>query len=124
LAAVPEIPTAQPGVLHDVTSEVTPIVYGMWMRMLRSLQRKTHLLSKVVRSHAIIGNREVVYVAVALARLESRFGLKFLRFDALLAVLLAAEGGVLPSLVALNPTLEDTFDLVISSPPFALPAAM
>jgi hypothetical protein len=42
LAAVPEIPTAQPGVLHDATSEVTPIVYGMWMRMLRSLLRKTH----------------------------------------------------------------------------------
>ena len=34
LAVVPEIPTAQPGVLHDVTSEATPIVYGMWMRML------------------------------------------------------------------------------------------
>ena len=42
LADVPEIPTAQPGVLHDATSEVTPIVYGMWMRMLRSLRRKTH----------------------------------------------------------------------------------
>ncbi len=41
LAAVPEIPTAQPGALHDVTSEVTPIVYGMWMRMLRGLHRKT-----------------------------------------------------------------------------------
>ena len=38
LAAVPEIPTAQPGVLHDVTSEVTLIVYGMWMRMLRGLK--------------------------------------------------------------------------------------
>ena len=42
LAALPEIPTAQPGVLHDVTSEVTPIVYGMWMRMLRSLPVKAH----------------------------------------------------------------------------------
>ena len=42
LAAVPEILTAEPGVLHDATSEVISIVYGMWMRLLRSLPGKTH----------------------------------------------------------------------------------
>ena len=41
-AAVPAMLTAEPGVLHDATSEVTPIVYGMWMRMLRSLSQMTH----------------------------------------------------------------------------------
>jgi len=45
--------------------------------------------------------------------LASRFGVNFHRFDDLLSVLLAAEGGAPPSLVALNPNLKDTFDFMM-----------
>jgi len=45
--------------------------------------------------------------------LESEFGLKFPKFDVLLAVLLAKEGGTPPSLVVLNPGLKNTFDFVM-----------
>ena len=56
LAAVPEIPAAQPGVLHDVTSEVTPIVYGMWMRMLRSLPHKVRRKTTIHRKRRCDGS--------------------------------------------------------------------
>jgi tetratricopeptide (TPR) repeat protein len=45
--------------------------------------------------------------------LESRFRLTFPRFDLLLSVLLAAEGGPPPPLVALNPSLKSTFDFTM-----------
>ena len=45
--------------------------------------------------------------------LESRFGLKFPRFDTQLAVLLIAEGGEPPPLVRLNPNLKNTFDFMM-----------
>ena len=45
--------------------------------------------------------------------LESRYGLKFPRFDLLLSVLLAAEGGPPPPLVTLNPILKSIFDYMM-----------
>ncbi len=45
--------------------------------------------------------------------LESRFRLKFSRFDLLLSVLPAQEGGASPPLVTLNPVLKGTFDFVM-----------
>ncbi len=47
------------------------------------------------------------------SELESQFSLAFPRFDLLLSVLLAAEGGPLPSLVTLNPNLKSTFDFMM-----------
>jgi hypothetical protein len=45
--------------------------------------------------------------------LESRYRLSFPRFDSLLTVLLATEGGAPPSLVSLNPGLKSTFDFMM-----------
>ena len=45
---------------------------------------------------------------------EAEFGIKFPRFDLLLSVLLAADGGPPPPLVALNQGLKNTFDLAMA----------
>lgn len=46
--------------------------------------------------------------------LESRFDLSFPRFDMLLCLLVAGDGGTPPALVARNPALKETFDLATS----------
>ncbi len=47
------------------------------------------------------------------SNLEDRIGLTFPRFDLLICLLLAAQGGRAPSLVALNPSLKNALDVMM-----------